>query len=81
MTETFIAGAKGSLVEASIFKKLLLTYCHLFGLWPIPHGMCLVTFDMNLLTKIIPNKNGIPEGSFQQQELTDLNEVFSNATT
>lgn len=68
-------------MEASTSKKLLLTYRHLFGLWPTPHGMCLATFDMNLLTKIIPNQTSIPEDSFQQQVLADLDEVFSNATT
>lgn len=75
------AGASGLLTEASTFGKLLLPHSHLFGLWPTPHSMCSVTYDMNLLTKVMPDQNGIPESSCQQQVLTDLDEVFSNVTT
>lgn len=66
------------LVQASTFGKLLLTYSHLFGPWSTPYSVFLVTFDMNLPTKVRPNQNSIPEDSFQQQVLTDLDEVFSS---
>lgn len=75
------AAANGVVVETSTSRKLLLTYIRLFGLWPTPHQMCSVTFDMNLLTKVMSNQNGIPEESVQQQVLTDLDEIFSNVTT
>lgn len=71
--ELKVAEADGRLVKAERFRKLLLTRAHPLKPWPpTPTPMCSVTFDTNLLTKVTPNQNGIPEDSSQQQVLADL---------
>ena len=72
----------GLLAQASTFGKLLLTYTLTrLGLGLTSCYTRLVTFDMNVLTKVRPNQNGIPEGSSQQQVLTGLDDVCSNVKT
>lgn len=77
--EPKISEPDSSLVTAEMFRKLLLTHVHPLKTWlPTPTLMCSVTFDTNLLTKVMQNQNGIPEDSSPQQVFADLDYVFSN---